>query len=693
MIEEIGNLGADVAGLPEILRAAVTMLVPEAADVAVLVLREPDGELRVNVAHSEAAEERNALKIVRGSLPGLKRLMAIAADSTVRFRWIPTVTRSELEVVCRREESVVRALEQLNARSLIAVILQSGGHAIGLLGLIRTRVEARYHPNDLAAAQVMAGRLAVAVEASRLRTTVRDVSRSHMHLEDAVRKWTRVFDTATWGVALVRPADRQLVAVNQAFAQMHGYESADMLLEQSFAKLLPPDRSGDAAEWPESGDRFASTYDSLHLRSDGRTFPVLVNVTRLDVDHEPDSFVVTVQDLTDLKRAEERLRRAQRMEAVGRLAGGVAHEVNNMMTIILGFSDLLSRADELPGHLQSDVEEIRKAAARAGKITQQLLAFSRQQVLQPSELRLNSVVDDLAPVLRLLIPANIRVETALTPVDAVVRADRGQIEQVLINLAFNARDAMPEGGTIRIMTEARNLSEDAGQRLIGVPFAPGDYGLISVVDTGHGMETTTLEQLFEPFFTTKPAGLGTGLGLATVYGIVKQSGGYVWAESTPKEGTTFTVGLPLVQAGVARVQTAAGDRVPDEPPGGTVVVVEDEPGVRQLASRVLGARGYQVLEARNGEEALRLMCDGDDEVDLVLTDVVVPDLGTGELARRVRELREAVPILYMSGYPREDVVQRGLIRADQPFLQKPYTGDELVEAVGRILAGNPVVGR
>ncbi|HEU5040770.1 MAG TPA: ATP-binding protein, partial [Gemmatimonadales bacterium] len=489
------------------------------------------------------------------------------------------------------------------------------------------------------------------------------------------------------------PDARRLAAVNEAFARMHGYDQADELIGRPFTALLPSDRANEPAGWPATPDGSGSTYESLHRRADGRTFPVLVNVTRLDVDHEPDSFVVTVQDLTDLKRAEERLRRAQRMEAVGRLAGGVAHEVNNMMTIILGFSDLLGRAEDLPDTLQPDVEEIRKAAARAGKITQQLLAFSRQQVLHPTELRLNGVVEELVPVLRLLVPANIRVETALAPLEATVRADRGQLEQVLINLAFNARDAMPEGGTIRIVTEARQLSEDAGQRLIGVPFAPGQYGLVSVIDTGHGMDEATLAQLFEPFFTTKPAGMGTGLGLATVYGIVKEGGGYVWAESTRGEGTTFTVGLPLVTSPGRSERYADRDEPRGAAPGGTVLVVEDETGVRHLAARVLESRGYQVLEARNGEEALAEMERSGEAVDLVLTDVVVPDLGTGELARGVREMKDAVPILYMSGYPREEVIQRGLIRADQPFLQKPFTGDGLVDAVGRLLLGNPVVGR
>jgi PAS domain S-box-containing protein len=692
LLEAIGNLAADAAGLPEVLHAAAAAMLRDMADLVIIGLLEPDGGSRVKVAHRDPDREREAVEVLREATASFRRVIAAAGSRHHTFRWIPRVTPTTLRLACRGEQQAAEALHRLNARSIIAVVVESGGQRRGLLVIARTDSDDRYNAHDLAVAQVMARRLATAVESTRLRSTIREVSRSHMRVEGALKKWTRVFDLATWGVALVRPADRRLTAVNPAFVQMHGYAQPDELIERPFPGLMSPDHADELASWPDAPDRFACTYESLHRRPDGRTFPVLVNVTRLDVDHEPDTFVVTVQDLTDLKRAEERLRRAQRMEAVGRLAGGVAHEVNNMMTIILGFSDLLGRAENLPEPLQGDVDEIRKAANRAGKITQQLLAFSRQQVLQPVELRLNSVVEELVPVLRLLIPANVRVQTGLSPVDASVRADRGQLEQVLINLAFNARDAMPQGGTIRIATEARYLSEDAGQRLIGVPFAPGQYGLISVIDTGHGMDEGTLEQLFEPFFTTKPAGMGTGLGLATVYGIVKQSGGYVWAESTPGEGTTFTVGFPLVETSERRDRDSGTRHELGEPAGGTVLVVEDESGVRQLAARVLAAKGYHVLEARNGEEALRAL-DHAGDVDLVLTDVVVPDLGTGDLARRVREVKEDVPILYMSGYPREDVLQRGLISPDQPFLQKPFTGDGLVDAVGRILLGNPVVGR
>src|SRR5690349_1234278 len=253
-----------------------------------------------------------------------------------------------------------------------------------------------------------------------------------------------------------------------------------------------------------------------------------------------------------------------------------------MMTIILGFSDLLARSDEVPVQRHRDLEEIRKAATRAGKITQQLLAFSRQQILQPTDLKVNDVIADLVPVLRLLLPANIELQTALAPLSPVVRADRAHLDQVIINLAFNARDAMAGGGILRLVTESRRLDESDGERLIGIPIRPGQYALISVVDTGHGMDPPTLQQVFEPFFTTKPAGSGTGLGLATVYGVVKQSGGYVWVESAVGSGTTVTVCLPESAVKIESPGHASAGQGPHECWPGPVSVVVDEVDVLYL---------------------------------------------------------------------------------------------------------------
>jgi two-component system cell cycle sensor histidine kinase/response regulator CckA len=361
----------------------------------------------------------------------------------------------------------------------------------------------------------------------------------------------------------------------------------------------------------------------------------------------------------------------------------------------LGFSDLLARSGEVPVQRHRDIEEIRKAATRAGKITQQLLAFSRQQILQPADLPINGVISELVAVLRLLLPANIELETALAPLAPLVHADRAQLDQVIINLAFNARDAMAAGGTLRLATDSRRLVDDDGRRLIGIPIPVAQYALISVIDTGHGMDLLTLRQVFEPFFTTKPAGSGTGLGLATVYGIVKQSGGYVWVESAPDTGTTVTVCLPQVRAEAAAPGDLIAEDLPLECRPGTVLVVEDEDGVRDLVHRVLQEQGHQVLDASDRDRAASMLKEFGAELDLVLSDIVVPGVGAGELDRRVRQLRPDLPVIYMSGYSRDEMVERGLVDPNRPFLQKPFTGEELSElcAASSDPWWVPVVGR
>ncbi len=692
LLNKVSARLAEATSLTEVLGAAVGVLGSGLGDMAVAVVGGP-GEGSVLCSGGGRDGSATVRRAVERVLPSLREVAEHEMRARRTFRWVPEVTPTAARHVSRGHPEVLALLESVPVTSLIVVALRTGGRFVGALALARTGPGRSYTAADLALAQIVSPRIAAALEAVRLREPVLAGEDRHGALEEALERWIRVFDLAAWGAAVVDGADHRIEAANAALARMHGFRSADDLVGRSLAELRDASTEGGrSAPDPDPGAP-GITYESVHRRTDGTSLPVLVSVTPLTDETRDRSFVVTVQDLTDLKRAEERLRRAQRMEAVGRLAGGVAHEVNNMMTIILGFSDLLGRAPELPAVLQPDVEEIRKAATRAGRISQQLLAFSRQQVLQPADLRINDIVAELVPVLRLLLPANVRVETRLSRVDAVVRADRAQLEQVLINLAFNARDAMPAGGTIRIVTEPRYLIGDAGHRLIGVPFVPGEYALVSVVDTGHGMDEATLEQIFQPFFTTKPVGLGTGLGLATVYGIVKQSGGYVWAESTPGQGTTFTVGLPLRAAATTAADRQVAGPSRGKERGGTLLIVEDEDGVRHLAGRFLAARGYRVLEARNGQEALALVGRPGNAVDLVLTDVVVPDIGSEELARRIREREAEVPILYMSGYPREEVIQRRLVPPDQPFLQKPFTADQLADEVRRVLRrGDPVVG-
>ena len=685
-VEELSASLATGGDLDAVLQRSADTLVPELADLSVVALGDTAAIDRLAVAHRRPVKGTQAREQLESSLPTLLRAALSEVEEGHYFRWTPDVRQVDSRVLSRPDREVAGLMDRLGVQSLIVVALRVGGRSIGALGLARTESERPYRAIDLATAQVIARRIALAVEEARLREVIPDPAAENSRVGEALRKWIQVFDLAWWGAALVDGTDQRIETANPSFARLHGFADPDALTGRPFGDLVPPSRLHELKAWPSGPGAQAHAYESEHIREDGTRFPVLVNVTPMEGEGTSGAYVVTVQDLSDLKRTEERLRRAQRMEAVGRLAGGVAHEVNNMMTIIMGFGDLLARAPELNAERKREVDEVLKAAVRAGKITTQLLAFSRQQVLHVTDLQLNSLVQEIVPVLRLMLPANVRVETTVSDRDAVVHADRTQLEQVLINLAFNARDAMPEGGVIRLVTESRRLDAATGLRLIGIPIPEGQYGLVSVVDTGLGMDAATVARVFEPFFTTKPIGLGTGLGLATVYGIVKQSGGYVWVESTPNAGTTFTISLPEAPypveiepaALLARGGGGDGER-------GTVLVIEDEDGVRELAARILTDRGHRVLQARNGDEALAALDQGLAAVDLVVTDVIVPDMGTDRLAQELYLRHPTVPILYMSGYPRDDIVLRGLLRPDQPFLQKPFTGEELAYAVGRYL--------
>jgi two-component system cell cycle sensor histidine kinase/response regulator CckA len=684
LIDQAGRALYEARSYEAAVRVTARCTVPALADLAVVVVRGEGRAERIEVAHADTHREPLVREMLVRSMDSISRVTAQDLKAGRQFRWVQSVSRAANRFLTRADPQLIELLKALEVHSLIVVPLRMGRRLLGAVALARTTIDRPYHAADLAVAQVIARKAAVAIDSAELHQRAQDEATRRSRLEDALQKWIRVFDVAGWGAAIVDAADLRIDSVNPAFARIHGYPHSESLVGQLFTTLLPTGQSDETDRWGTLKDR-PEAYESIHLRADGTTFPVLTDVTALEMEPGAASYVVTVQDVTELKRAEERLRRAQRMEAVGRLAGGVAHEVNNMMTIILGFGDLLAAGD-LPADRRREVEEIRKAAIRTARITQQLLAFSRQQVLQPADLQLDEVVGEMSAVLQHLLPANIRVETVLSPVSATVHADRSQLDQVLINLAFNARDAMPMGGTLRLETGSHHFDAADGRRLIGIPISPGQYAVLSVSDTGQGMDAATLGQIFEPFFTTKTVGSGTGLGLATVYGVVKQSGGFVWVDSTLGIGTTFTVCLPQLARGAAVPEHQVRPEGPAPARGDAMIlVIEDEDGVRELVRRVLEEEGYTIRDVRNGADAMAMLDATDSEVDLVLLDVIVADMGTVELEQRIRERRPGLPILYMSGYSREEMVKRGLILTDRPFIQKPFTGAELVDVVGRQL--------
>jgi two-component system cell cycle sensor histidine kinase/response regulator CckA len=371
------------------------------------------------------------------------------------------------------------------------------------------------------------------------------------------------------------------------------------------------------------------------------------------------------------------------METVGRLAGGVAHDFNNLLTTITGYAELAMMGLHPSDRVHNDLREILKASERAAKLTQQFLAFSRRQRIEPKVVNLNGIVLDSEKMLSRIIGEDIEVTTALTEDLVPVMVDPGQIEQVIVNLCVNARDAMPDGGKLTIETANVTLDEAYTRRRLTV--TPGDYVMLAVSDTGIGMTKEVKQHLFEPFFTTKELGKGTGLGLATCYGIVKQSGGNIWVYSEPGQGTTFKIYLPQVDR---KAETLPRRDEVGYLPGGTetVLLVEDEPSVRDIAARILREQGYRVLEAATGEDAVGFATEkGDEQIRLLVTDLVMPEMGGRELADRLRAVYSDIKVLFLSGYTDEAVVRHGMLDTGAAFLQKPFSAAALTRKVRELL--------
>jgi len=483
--------------------------------------------------------------------------------------------------------------------------------------------------------------------------------------------------------------ERGLVYVNQAFARMFGYGSPEeMLLLTSGMLYEDPERREQLKRLIVEHGFFVNE-EVRFRRRDGTVFWGLVSSTGIQ---GPDGQVAyydgAVADITTRKALEEQLRQAQKMEAVGKLAGGIAHDFNNLLTAISGYAEAIREAVPPVGEVRADVDEVLKAADRAASLTRQLLAYSRQQVLSPRVLDLASVVEQFGGMLRRLIGEDVRLVIEHDAGDTNVRVDRSQLEQVILNLVVNARDAMPAGGTLTITTRAVEVDEALARSQMDLE--PGPYVALAVQDTGIGMAGEVQRRAFDPFFTTKAPGKGTGLGLSTVYGIVKQSGGTVWLESAPGAGTTVSIYLPRVAEAPDAVVTAPAE--PAAAPRGTVLVVEDERMVRDLVRRTLARVGYQVLEAVDGEAALALARATSGPIDLLLTDVVMPRLGGRELATRLQAERPGLRVLFMSGYASDVGELQHLVSGAGDFLQKPFAPSRLLERVGALLAPGTVPG-
>ena len=469
---------------------------------------------------------------------------------------------------------------------------------------------------------------------------------------------------------------------NPAAERIFGYRREEILGRRLDETIIPPrlrERHRSAFErylrtkQPTILDR---RLELTGLHADGREFPIELTVYRVPIDGPP-AFSAFIRDLTQSRGLEEQLLQAQKMESIGRLAGGIAHDFNNLLTAISGYAQLTLEDPQLSADVRDALVQISAAADRATELTSQLLAFSRRQVMQPVSLHLGTKVDDIAPMLRRLLGEDIELITRTAPAMGSVLVDPGQFTQVILNLAVNARDAMPRGGTLTI--EADDVELDAQYAAGHAEVVPGPYVVLSVTDTGSGMDEETRAHLFEPFFTTKE--LGTGLGLATVYGIVKQSGGHIWAYSELGHGTVFKIYLPRVDAPATEERPAPRHATPPARGTETIMVVEDDPAVRQFVQIVLERGGYRVIAAPSSTSALEHLAGGGQPIDLLITDIVMPGMSGVELAKRAAELVPGLKVLFASGYTEDTIVHHGVLDPGVPFLQKPFAPAQLADRV------------
>jgi PAS domain S-box-containing protein len=515
-----------------------------------------------------------------------------------------------------------------------------------------------------------------------LRTVQENLHRSELNFRSLVTN-------APYGICRC-DAKGEILDANPAFLDMLHYSSTEELVGHHIYDLY-----GDAEQWFDLADslRASEPFKGLTAewkRKDGNTIGVRVSGRSvMNGREEGIVFELFAEDITERRALEQQLRQSQKMEAVGRLAGGIAHDFNNLLMVISGYSEfLLERLGTEPS-LRAPAQEIASAAERASSLTRQLLAFSRKQMLAPKIVDLNSVVTENLKMLTRMIGEDI--DLVMVPAQNVwpVRADSGQIEQVIMNLAVNARDAMPAGGKFTIETSNVTLDDDYAR--FHAPLRPGDYVMIAISDTGNGMDAETQSHIFEPFFTTKGT-KGTGLGLSTVYGIIKQSGGYIWVYSEVGKGTTFKIYLPRVasvgETAVAQLPAAADSRAA-EPGTETILVVEDEANLRYLARQFLEKQGYRVIEAADGAVAMQIAVAHEGVIHLLLTDVIMPGMNGRELAQRISEIRPNVKVLYMSGYTENVVGHNGMLDAGVRLLQKPFNLRDLKSKVREVLDTGP----
>lgn len=524
---------------------------------------------------------------------------------------------------------------------------------------------------------------AVVAMAALLAAAASQRRRAEVALQQSEARFAKIFHANPAAMVLSEPATGRFLDVNEGYLRLVGYDREEIIGRTSVELEIwanPVERTRLVEAIREQGS--VRDMEITVRQKSGQLCYALTSAELINLDGQP-CLVGMLYDITERKRLEEQLRQAQKMEAIGRLAGGVAHDFNNILTVIQGYTGLLLQGLQAQDPLSDDIGQIQKSAERAAALTRQLLAFSRKQVLQPVVLDFNAIVTNMNPMLRRLIGEDIQLTTSLEPNLRRVKADPGSMEQVIMNLAVNAREAMPNGGQFMIETATVELDETYTRLHLGVK--PGPYIRLTFTDTGQGMDNETCLHIFEPFFTTKEK--GTGLGLATVHGIVNQNGGHIWVYSEPGQGCSFKIYLPCVEeTDTPWVRSTLPRMTPLKGGRETILLVEDEALVRELTCRALLNEGYTVLQASQGEKAIRVAQQHQGKIDLLLTDVVMPGGMSGrQLVEYLTPLYPDMKVLYMSGYTDDAVVRYGIQDAGIGFLQKPFTPTHLAIKVREIL--------
>jgi two-component system cell cycle sensor histidine kinase/response regulator CckA len=509
------------------------------------------------------------------------------------------------------------------------------------------------------------------------------IHRFRMHLVAQEELFTLIGENAADMIAVVTVQGERLYN-SPSYEKLLGYTPADLEKTSAYEQIHPDDKpavKAAAEEAKKTGIGRRVEYRIRHKSGEWRVLESTASAVR-NAHGEVEKLIIVNRDITERRQLEQQLLLSQRLEAVGKLSGGIAHDFNNILGVIIGYSEALQETIGADDPMREAVDEIEKAGQRAAALTQQLLAFSRKQVLEPKILDLNSIVADVEKMLRRLIGADVELEIISDPTIGKVKADRGQIEQVILNLAVNARDAMQQGGRLKI--ETRNADLDANDSRRKRYVVPGHYVMLQVSDTGMGMSAEVQSHIFEPFYTTKEQGKGTGLGLATVYGVIKQSGGYIWLESEIGKGSTFQVYLPRaegVEEETARIEPSFKTRG-----SGTILVAEDESSLRKLTCNTLKESGYRVLEAEDGAKAIEIAAQFDKDIHLLLTDIVMRGMNGRELADKMSSGRPRMKVLYMSGYTDGAVATHGVLESGIVILRKPFSRKQLQQSVGEMLA-------